>query len=225
MLKAARLKHADAGSISIDGQDAAQSRARSWWREVTVVSPHMSLIRAKIVDNVLLGANSPADEGERRRILRAFGLNGGKESMAVGENVSPEWRAWRSPVRAARAVLRHSALVLVADTELFTDDGLFDVFPGRVGKIWRNGHRCRRAAAAMAGTFQAHRCRVEGCRLDPTPSALAAIPNLIAVAISAWLLRLLETGVRLRRPRSDRRRALPARTPAHSRSCSVRPPR
>ncbi|MCP4319099.1 MAG: ABC transporter ATP-binding protein [Hyphomicrobiales bacterium] len=172
-LKVARLRIADAGRITIDGHDADATRARSWWREVSVISPQLSLVRASVKDNAVLGANSPADEKEYRRILERFGLTSELEALAVGEDGSLELVP-PCAVRAARAVLRHSGLVLIADRELTADDRLFEALVDELRAI--------DATIVVAGNISMRwhdRFRIVdlGSPLGRWPDSCASYPN------------------------------------------------
>ncbi|WP_136658863.1 ABC transporter transmembrane domain-containing protein [Nitratireductor sp. XY-223] len=127
VLKLARLKRTPAGTVFLDGRDATELRARNWWRDVSVVSPDLPLIRASVSANGRLGARAGIDETERRRVFSRFGLSPEHEAMAVGEgDMGPGVPS--AALRAARAVLRRSAVVVVADAELIAQEQMFDAF-------------------------------------------------------------------------------------------------
>ena len=126
-MKVARLKDTTAGRIELDGQAAESARARSWWREVTVVSPRLSLFRGSVESNATLGAKSRAEQGEHQRILHAFGLSEPFADATMAVDGQPACLCEHA-LRAARAVLRDSALVLVADADLVADEQVFGVF-------------------------------------------------------------------------------------------------
>lgn len=126
-MKVARLKKTMSGHIELDGISADRVRARHWWREVTVLSPRLGLFQATVGTNATLGSKPTVTEIEQARILQAFGLS--EEIMS-----SPFEQDARSAgvgahaIRAARTVLRGSALVLVTDAELIADEPVFDAF-------------------------------------------------------------------------------------------------
>ena len=127
VLKLAKMKRVAAGCVFLDGCDAAETRARNWWRDVTVVSPHLRLIKASVAVNARLGAHSGGGDAESRRVFARFGLSPEHEAMAISEE-GAQAGAPVTAIRAARAVLRQSGLVLIADRELIADEVLFDAF-------------------------------------------------------------------------------------------------
>ncbi|MDA4844282.1 ABC transporter transmembrane domain-containing protein [Hoeflea poritis] len=130
VMKLGGLKRVGAGCVFLDGCDAVDIRARNWWREVTIVSPHLRLIKASVAVNARLGARSGDDE-ELKRVLARFGLPPGHEAMAIGEDGECVG-APVTAIRAARAVMRQSGLVLIADRELVADEVLSDAFFGEL---------------------------------------------------------------------------------------------
>ncbi|WP_419910874.1 ABC transporter transmembrane domain-containing protein [Hoeflea sp.] len=127
VLKLSRLKEPAAETVFLGGRDATTVRTRNWWRNVTVVSPQLPLIKANILKNGQIGAHSSISATERSRVLQRFGLLPMHMAMVVREGAHhPGIPA--VAIRAARAVLRRSAVVLVADDDLVAEETLFRVF-------------------------------------------------------------------------------------------------
>lgn len=126
-LKLARLKDTGSSALELDGRPADRVRARDWWREITVVSPRFVVNNASVRTNATLGSKTTDNHDEHERILRAFGLSDKILNADHDEGRRPAGIGAHA-VRAARAALRHSAVVLVNDADLMGDEPVFEVF-------------------------------------------------------------------------------------------------
>ena len=124
VLKISRLKSKGGGGLFLFGTESVSIRPRKWLRTIAPISPGFPLVKGSVATNVALGAPSDTEEEEIQRVLSAFGINEREAMIEVRE----DGRLFDVPAhsaRAARAVLRRSALVLIADTELANDVEVF----------------------------------------------------------------------------------------------------
>ncbi|MCY6381196.1 ABC transporter transmembrane domain-containing protein [Hoeflea prorocentri] len=125
VLKISRLKPKGGGGLFLFGNESASIRPRTWLRNIASVSPGFPLVKGSVASNVALGAPSDVDGEEVQRVLSAFGITACEAAREVRE----DGRLFDLPahcVRAARAVLRRSKLVLIADADLAGDVEVFE---------------------------------------------------------------------------------------------------
>lgn len=124
VLKVSRVKSKGGGGLFLFGKESASIRPRKWLRRIAPISPGFPLVKGSVATNAALGAPSDIDKEEVQRVLSAFGITEHEAMLEVRE----DGRLLDVPahaVRAARAVLRRSALVLIADPDLTGDTEMF----------------------------------------------------------------------------------------------------
>ncbi|MEM8646759.1 MAG: hypothetical protein AAGF86_10485, partial [Pseudomonadota bacterium] len=141
----AGLKSLAGGVVRLGEQQGGRLRPRDWWRMITVVSPHLPMMVASVEANAKMGAHSSISEEEQARLFSAFGLTGEVLAQRV-EASRPLPSPIAAGVRACRAILRRTPIILVNDPALLESEELLDALLGEA--------RARRVTLVVVGTSQ-----------------------------------------------------------------------
>ncbi|MEM8690139.1 MAG: ABC transporter ATP-binding protein [Pseudomonadota bacterium] len=138
----AGLKPIAGGVVRLGEQEGQCLRPRDWWRMITVVSPHLPMMVASVEANAKMGAHSSISEEEQARLFSAFGLTDHVLAQRV-EATRPLPNPVAAGVRACRAILRRTPIILVDDPALLESEKLLDALIGEA--------RARRVTLVMVG--------------------------------------------------------------------------
>ncbi len=120
------LKPLAGGRVRLGEHEGRSLRPRDWWRMITVVSPHLPLMVASVAANARMGAHSSISDEEQARLFSVFGLTDEVLSQRV-EASQPLPSSVAAGVRACRAILRRTPIVLVNDPALLENERLLEV--------------------------------------------------------------------------------------------------
>lgn len=120
------LKALIGGVVRLGEQECRCLRPRDWWRMITVISPHLPMMLASVETNARMGAHSSIGDEEQTRLFSAFGLTDDVLEQRV-EATQPLPSPVAVGVRACRAILRRTPIILVDDPALLKNEELFEI--------------------------------------------------------------------------------------------------